>query len=121
MLDCEIKRIYIHAQTSNFTKIIEVVNTEARRRHFPQKQTVAEKNKTETETERERAYLTLKMRFLLVASHAKPPRKYMDQTRTRTKVETPSACTTNVNGVADTPSAISFSLFCYSSLIISKK
>lgn len=60
MLDCEIKRRYIHAQTSNFTKIIEAVNTEARRRHFPQKQTVGEKNKTKQKQKQKQRELILR-------------------------------------------------------------
>ena len=56
----------------------------------------------------------MKMRFLLVESQAKPPRKWMFQTRTRIIATTPSACTTNVNGVAATLNAIIIASNCVS-------
>ena len=60
----------------------------------------------EREREREKVGLTLKMRLLLVDSHAKPPLKSIVQTNTKTSREIPSACTTRVNGIAGTPKAI---------------
>ena len=51
--------------------------------------------------------LTLKMRFLLVLSQAKPPLKCIVQTRTKTSPARPNTCTTYVNGVAGTLNAIS--------------
>lgn len=47
---------------------------------------------------------TLKMRFLLVESKARPPRKWMVHTSTRTAATTASPCTTPANGAARTPS-----------------
>jgi hypothetical protein len=61
---------------------------------------------TRIRREREKVGLTLKMRLLLVDSHAKPPLKSIVQTNTKTSREIPSACTTKVNGRAGTRKAI---------------
>lgn len=54
--------------------------------------------------------LTLKMRFLLVSSHANPPRKPRHQTSTIIAATMATACATNVIGRAFTPIAISLLL-----------
>ena len=62
--------------------------------------------KRERKIELELEKLTLKMRLLLEASHAKPPLKSKVQTNTRTRPKIASTCATNVKGIALTPSTM---------------
>ena len=83
-----------------FLQFYEITSEKSNKIHLPIKQ------ERERERERELKKLTLKMRLLFLADHAKPPLKCKVQTNTKISPAIANTCAANVKGSALTLKAM---------------